>query len=68
MWCFNKVPGFVRPYWRRRIVRLCGANTRSIWRALIAATPRSVAAANASRRRAQGSHWGSNALSRRDQG
>src|SRR3990167_8581402 len=34
MWCFNSLPGLVRPYMRRRIVRLSGASTRSIWRAL----------------------------------
>lgn len=37
MWCFNSVPGFVRPYSRRRIIRLSGASSRSIWRALMGA-------------------------------
>ena len=61
-------PGLVRPYMRRRIVRLSGANRRSIWRALMARTFVSVAGTNARRRRAHGSQVGSRAFRRWDHG
>jgi hypothetical protein len=63
-----KVPGFVRPYWRRRRRRLSAASTRSICRALMVRNWASTAGDNARRFRAQGSHCGSSAFNRTDHG